>query len=165
MEMIDIVNEKDEVIGQAAHEEIYSSFFNRRIVHVLVFNQKGEMAMQFRSKKKLFCPHHWSTAVVGHVQAGEEYEEAAKREMFEEIGVNLNLEFFSKDTFRNPDQPDHIKFLSTYTAIHEGPFKINVEEVEKFDFFSLDQIQKMIDNKEKFHPELLFLLLKHFSIK
>src|SRR3990167_3639738 len=47
-----------------------------RIVHILLFNEKGEMALQMRSSHKKFCPNHLSTAVGGHVQTGETYEQA-----------------------------------------------------------------------------------------
>ncbi len=59
----------------------------------------------------------------------------------------------------------HLKFLGSFTSIYNGEFKVNLKEVEKMQFFSLKEIQEMINQKEKFHPELLFLLEKHFGIK
>jgi len=165
MEMIDEVNEKDQVIGQVEHDEIYNKSFNRRIVHVLIFNNKGEMAIQFRSKKKRFLPQHWVTSAGGHVQAGENCKDAAIREMEEEIGINLDVEFLYKDVYKNLKEGEHVKFLYTYKLIFDGPFKPNFDEIEKIEFFSLDQIQDMIDKGEKFHPELFYLLNKHYNIK
>jgi len=163
MEFLDIVDDQDEVIAYASIRDIYNKNLPHRIVHVLIFNDKGDMALQKRSKEKDFCPGHWSTAVGGHVQQKEDYLTAAKREFREELGADAELEEFSKDVYLKPDGPK--KFLTTFKAKFNGPFKENPEEVEKVDFFSLDKIQEMINSGEKFHPELLFLLKKHFNLK
>ena len=121
------------------------------------------MALQLRSKDKSFCPGYWSTAVGGHVQSGETYEEAVLREFKEELGTKTEIIFAYKDLYN--DSMGLQKFLVTFKSVSNGPFKVNPKEVEKVEFFSLDKIQEMINDGEKFHPELLFLLEKHFEIK
>lgn len=162
MEFMDVVNEKDEVIGRVLLDEIYDKKLTHRIVHILIFNKKGEMALHFRSSQKSFCPHHWSTPVGGHVMSGESYEEAALRESEEELGIKPKITLLHKDMYE--DQRGIKKFLCTFKAFYEGPFKINPMEVEKLEFFCLCKIQQMINSGDKFHPELLFLLRKHFNI-
>jgi isopentenyldiphosphate isomerase len=163
MEFLDVVNERDEVVGKASQDEIYEKKLSHRIVHVLIFNDRGEMALQLRSRNKSFCPKHWTTSVGGHVKSGERYEEAALREVEEEVGIRKRIELAYKDVYH--DHRGFEKFLVTFKVMFNGPFKINPEEVEKMEFFSLDEIQDMINNGEKFHPELLFLLKKHFDIE
>jgi isopentenyldiphosphate isomerase len=77
MEKLDVVNERDEVVGSAPKDEIYTRSLRHRIVHILIFNDSEEMALQLRSKGMSFCPNHWSTAVGGHVSSGETCEGAA----------------------------------------------------------------------------------------
>src|SRR3989338_2368529 len=96
-ELMDFVNEKDEVIGKALQKDIYGKLLTHRIVHVLIFNDKGEMALQLRSKNKNFVPDHWSTSAGGHVQSGETYEQAALRECEEELGIKLKMQFLFKN--------------------------------------------------------------------
>ena len=163
MEFLDVVNEKDEVIGRAAKKEVYDRKLMHRIVHVLIFNDKGEMALQLRSKNVSFCPLHWSTAVGGHVMSGESYEKAALREMEEEIGIETEIKFAYKDLYHDKRRLLK-KILMTFRSLYNGQFKINTSDVE-LKFFSLEQIQDMIRNDEKIHPELLFLLERHFGIK
>lgn len=151
--MLDVVNEDDVVIGNAPFSQVYKEQLPHRIVHVLIFNDQGDMALQKRSVLKSFCPGHWSTAVGGHVQSGESYEEAALREFQEELGTTAKLEVLRKDFYT-----ERKKFLVTFKAIYNGPFTINPEEVEDVRFFSLEDIKNMIVHGEKFHPELLFLL-------
>ena len=163
MEFLDIVDDQDEVIAYASIRDIYFKKLPHRIVHVFIFNDKDELALQKRSINKDFCPSHWSTAVGGHVQQKESYLEAAKREFKEELGTTAELEEFKKDVYIKPNGPK--KFLTTFKAKFNGPFNENPEEVERVDFFSLEKIQEMVNSGEKFHPELLFLLKKHFNIK
>ncbi|MDO8741375.1 MAG: NUDIX domain-containing protein [Candidatus Woesearchaeota archaeon] len=163
MEFLDSVNENDEITGRASKKEIYEKQLLHRIVHVLVFNDKGEMALQLRSKCTSFCPLHWCTSAGGHAQSGESYEKAALRELKEEIGTMAKIDFAHKDLYTVTG--NFRKFLATFRTVFNGSFKINPVEVEKVEFFSLDKIQKMIKDREKFHPELLFLLRKHFNMK
>jgi isopentenyl-diphosphate delta-isomerase type 1 len=167
MEFLDIVNENDEVIGNASKNEIYEKKLLHRIVHVFVFNDKDQMALQLQSIHKKFCPHHWCTAAAGHVRSGESSEQAALRELEEEIGIHARLTFKYKDfyEYKNSGQSGLRKILISFKTVFNGPFKINQKEVEKIQFFDLGQIQRMIDNGEKFHPELLFLFRRHFKIK
>jgi len=123
---------------------------------------KNELALQLRSKKVSFCPLHWSTPVGGHVQSNENFEEAALREFEEELGLKTKIDFLRKDFYS--DSRGNKKFLVTFKTIFNGPFKPDKEVVEKVEFFSTDEIKKMIIHKEKFHPELLFLLKRHFKI-
>lgn len=160
MEFFDIVDKNDKVIGTAAKDEVFQKKLRHRIVHILIFNNEGKMALQLRGDACKFLPNHWSTSVGGHIQANESYEDAAKREFNEELGTQADLHFFSRDLFTGPDGME--MWLVTYKAEYEGPFKLERGKVDKVEFFSMDEIKQMIINKEKFHPELLFLLRKYF---
>lgn len=168
MEFFDIVDENDNIIERASKKETYEKLLTHRIVHVIVFNKKNEIALQLRSSKVPFCPLHWCTTASGHVRSGETYEEAAKRELKEETGIMLDLNFAYKDKYVYKDHDDIKKFLATFTANYNGQFILSGKEakfeVDRIEFFPLDKIKKMVENQEKIHPELLFLLKKHFNI-
>ena len=156
------VDLEDNILHNVSKQEIYEKKHMHRIVHVLIFNKNNEMLLQLRVNVS-YCPFYWSTSVGGHVQAGETCETAALREYQEELGVQSNLELFSKDFFKGNGGPD--KFLYTFRTVFDGPFKIDKKAVEKVEFFSLEKIKEMIRSGEKIHPELLFILEKHFGIK
>ena len=160
MEFLDVVNGQDEVVGRASKKEVYRRLLTHRIVHIFVFNDKGEMALQLQSRHKAFCPLHWVSAAAGHVKAGESYQEAAARELKEEVGIEKDVSFAHKDLYQNGGLK---KMIATFVGQFNGPFKIRPEEVERIEFFSLEKVKEMMSS-EKFHPELLFLLKRHFDI-
>lgn len=155
-EMLDIVDDRDKVIGRATREEVNRDKLSHRIVHVLVHNDLNEMAMQMRSMKKSYCPGHWSTAVGGYVRLGETYEQAGARESFEELGKLVTLRPFAETIYVTENGTR--KFLNVFEARDNGPFKINPDEVEKVEFFSMNQLSQMLKSGAKIHPELRFVL-------
>jgi len=148
-EILDIVNEKDDVIGQKPRKEVHSSNdFIHRGAHVFVFNSKGELLLQKRSMEKEQYAGFWGD-ITGHIDSGESYEEAARREMKEEIGIEARLEFLMKFRKRFENDQEIIKF---FRCKHEGPFKIDKEEVQFVKFFSLEKIKEMLEKGEDFTP-------------
>ena len=71
MEFLDVVDDQNQIIGQASRDALYADFLNHRIVHIIVVNSTGQVALQLRSKDVSILPNHWCTAAVGHVQVGE----------------------------------------------------------------------------------------------
>tara|TARA_Y100000310_G_scaffold345638_2_gene467578 strand:+ start:2018 stop:2503 length:486 start_codon:yes stop_codon:yes gene_type:complete len=159
MEILDIINQKKEIIGKAPRNEIYAKKLPHKIVHTHLFNKKGELALQLRGPKSTFCPFHWGPTSGGHVASGELNKDAALREFKEELGTSSSIVFQSEDWYEYNGLK---KLLISYKAEYEGPFTLEPGKVEKVEFFSLPKIKEMIDSGEKFHPELLFLLKTHF---
>ena len=87
MEMYDVVDSLDRVIGTATRREIHQKGLLHRSVHILVFNSKGELYLQKRSLNKDENPGYWDTSAAGHVNAGEDYMTSAHRELEEELGI------------------------------------------------------------------------------
>lgn len=158
--MIDVVDENDQVIGVAEREELYQKSLRHRIVHVLVFNKKGEMSLQLRTDKVKFCPNHWSTSAGGHVESGESYEQAAKRELKEELGIEKDLKFIGKDIYNVTDELE--KFVSIYKVIYEGDFNYDKNDISKVKYFPIGEIKNMINSGEKIHPELKYIINKYY---
>ena len=166
MEFLDVVNDKDEVTGRAEKEEVYEKRLAHRIVQVLVFNAKGEMMLQLRSKNKKGYPHYWSPSAGGHVQSGETYDEAATRELEEELGVKADLKLMRKEAFYGKVFWNNLpikKMIAFFSTRHDGPFRMEESDIEKIEFFGMDRIKTMIARGEKIHPELLFFLKKHYG--
>lgn len=156
-EFLDVVDEKNEVVGSAPYDEVYSKRLNHRIIHVLIFNDKGEIFLQQRSAKKNFCPGHWVTSAGGPVQKGETYEQAAKRELKEEIGIQVPLTLIHESPY---DHYKMRKFLQVFRGISEGPFNLNPEEVAGGRWFSIADVRDMVKKNQLIHPELAHVIEK-----
>ena len=76
-EIFDVVNERDEVVGQLSRREVHRQGLMHRAVHILMFNSAGKVFLQKRSMKKDNFPGTWDSSAAGHVDTGEDYDECA----------------------------------------------------------------------------------------
>lgn len=88
-EILDVVNERDEVIGQAERDEVHRIGLVCRLAYVCFYTANREIILQKRSLTKKNDPGKLTTAVSGHVGAGQDYLTAAVRETYEETGVEV----------------------------------------------------------------------------
>ena len=95
-------------IGKASRVECHSqTFLLHPVVHLHVFNSKGELLLQKRSANKDIQPNKWDTSVGGHVDYGEEIETALLRESAEELGIsNFKPIFLFRYEFRSSVEAD-----------------------------------------------------------
>lgn len=130
---------------------------------ILVYNDKGEFALQLRSltenSKPQHYPHHWDFSAAGGINPGETHKIAAIRELKEELGIKADLVYLGSELFISKKFTDK---LFIYKTLHNGPFKINKEEVEKVQFYKIKDIERMLKEDEKFHPEFQFLFKKGY---
>ena len=140
-EQFDLVDKNDQVIGKATRHEVHKHKLLHRAVHVFVFNQKGELFLQKRSRWKDAHPSKWDSSASGHVNAGDTYDETAPREVREELGVNTQVERIGKiAACPNTGQ----EFVHLYRALHNGPFVLPRSEIESGSFFPLQIIERWI---------------------
>jgi 16S rRNA (adenine1518-N6/adenine1519-N6)-dimethyltransferase len=131
-ESFSIVDEYDRVIGSAPRCQVHANNLLHRAVHLLIFNSAEEVFLQLRSRRKDRHPLLWDSSAAGHVNAGEEYDQAAARELREELGVEIPLQRVAKLTAS--DQTDH-EFISLYYGSYDGDLRPNPSEIEAGQFF------------------------------
>jgi len=128
-EYFDVVNQDDVVVGRATRREVHARGLLHRAVHVLVFNRSGELFLQKRSRNKDTAPGAWDSSASGHVDAGEDYDGCALRELGEEIGLEANGPL--KRWLRLPACEDTGReFVWVYRCEAEGPFTLDPDEIE-----------------------------------
>ena len=135
LEPFPVVDEQDQVLGEAARAEVHGNNLRHRAVHILIFNSLGELFLQKRSRWKDRHPLLWDSSAAGHVDAGEEYDEAARRELKEELGVTAELTRLVKLA---ASERTGQEFIWLYRAEHDGPFKLARSEIEHGEFFPID---------------------------
>jgi isopentenyl-diphosphate Delta-isomerase len=153
--MVDVVNKKDEIIGQIPESQVHKNVeVITRAVCVLVYNAKGSIMLQKRSRKMWRFPLHWTASASGTVGRGEEPIDAALRELKEETGIEAKKEDL-KFLFKKYIEID-IKLMTYVFKLVVSKAKNNPDwEVDSLKYFSIKQIKEMIKNKEKISPFLI----------
>lgn len=124
-EILDIVNERDEVIGTAERTRAHAEGLKIRLVYVWFYTPEGRIIMQRRSAQKKSSPNRLICTVSGHVESGSSYLEAAIKETREETGISVgeqDLRLASNVFEETGDAAQYITaaFRACYTYCYRG---------------------------------------------
>jgi isopentenyldiphosphate isomerase len=140
MEMFEIVDEQDRVIGLRPRSQCHGDpTLVHRVAHVLIVNEAGELLLQKRSQRKDIQPGKWDTSVGGHLDPGEDYLAAACREMREELGLGrLPLRFLYHSRIRNEIESENV---ATYLARYSGTVAPDPGEIDQVRYWPTVDIE------------------------
>lgn len=137
LEYLELFDEEDRPLGRIAlRSECHGNpRLIHRTAHVVVFNRQGQLLLQKRTHDRDVQPGKWDTAVGGHLGPGETYEQAARREMNEELGIpgQHSLKYLFNIKFRNEIESENV---GVFTTIYEGPFQVDSLEVDEIRFWN-----------------------------
>ncbi len=147
LEWLDVVDEKDRVIDRAPRDQVHAKGFRHRAVHILLRNRQGHVFLQRRSFLKDTFPGCWDSSASGHVESGEDYDTAMRRELQEEIGWSPGPdETLPEPILRLPAQPlTGAEFVWVYAGTTEGPFELNPSEIIEGRWLPPAEISSWID--------------------
>ncbi len=161
-EWFDLVTPEGKVIGKAPRSAVHGNpNLLHPVVHIHVFNHNGQLFLQKRSRNKDVQPGKWDTAVGGHIHTGEDLHSALQREAAEELGITKGtFHTLYRYVMRNNFESE---LVHTFRLVHNGPFKINREEIQVGRFWKIQEIEANLD-KDVFTPnfEQEFALLKKY---
>ena len=131
-EWFPVVDAADRLLRNAPRAEVHGNNLGHRAVHMLIFNGLGDVFLQKRSRWKDRHPLLWDSSAAGHVNADEGYDEAAKRELKEELGIAVPLEKVLKVP---ASERTGQEFIWLYRGRHDGEFLLDRGEIETGRFF------------------------------
>ena len=149
-----IVNREDKVIGWAPTAEAWASGLIHRIVCVVVRDSQGRILLQKRAPNMKISPGRWD-AVSGHVDVTPDYEESARLELQEELGIeDVVLEvvdyFYCDEPYDNGVAAR--RFIKIFVAYDDkGPGTLGEDEVTEARWFTLAELESLRAD----HPELI----------
>ena len=143
-EIFPIVDEDGNVIGSATRGECHSgSMLLHPVVHLHVFNSKGDIYLQKRPEWKDIQPGKWDTAVGGHVDYGETPGEALCREVREELGItDFHSEFVDKYVFQSKRERELVYVNRT---TYDGEIRPSTEELDGGRFWTMQEIREAME--------------------
>lgn len=164
-EIFDVVNERDEVIGQAPRREVHRTGLRHRAVHVFVFNARGEVFLQKRSMSKDSSPGLWDSSASGHLDSGEDYDACAVRELREEIGLVVSApprRLFKVDACPQTGR----EFVWLYQCASDGPFALHPGEIERGEWFTRERVTLWAGERpQDFAPAFVLLWKKWLAVQ
>ncbi|MEH3115676.1 isopentenyl-diphosphate Delta-isomerase [Pedobacter terrae] len=160
-EQVILVDEEDVPKGQMDKMEAHEKGLLHRAFSVFIFNSKRELLLQQRALSKYHSRGLWTNTCCSHQRIGESNMQAAKRRLMEEMGLECELNFLFKFTYKaifenglTEHEIDHVFFgMSDQLPV------INHEEVESFKYVDLEALVKDIEhNPEAYTPWLRICL-------
>ncbi len=148
MELIEIVDENGNFTGQIMDkEEAHDKNLLHNEVGIFIINDDGKVLLQKRSANKRFSPNKWGLCA-GHVEANESLENAALREIKEEVGLDITskeLIPYGEREITISDSNSHITYFYYIRCNKkENEFAIQTEELSEVKWFNIDEIITMI---------------------
>ena len=139
-ELFPVVNEDGETTGKITRKEAHSGTrILHPVVHLHLFNSKGELYLQRRPLWKDIQPGKWDTACGGHMAYGETPEAALRREVSEELGItDFKPEFLGKYVF---DSKRERELVYVNKAVYDGKVNPSDDELDGGRFWTAEALR------------------------
>ncbi len=148
-----VVNDKDEVISNASLADARKLNLIYRVVFVIAKDKAGRVLLQKRAPTLTMYPDCWDVTASGHVDGGRSYEEAARAELAEEVGIKDAELTEVAHTFTDAPLWNNVqsrRFATMYsTMLSETPKDLGPHEVTEVRWFTEAEIDELLAN----HPE------------
>lgn len=165
MELWDVYDQDRQLTGKTMmRDEPSMQGHFHLVVHVCLFNQKGEMLIQKRQQNKEGWPGLWDLSAGGSALQGETSQQAAQREVLEELGLKLDLHKMRANLSVNFEEGFDDLFLLPY-EVSLTELVLQKEEVAQVAWASMQEILTMIDQGSfiPYYPGLIQYLFENYG--
>lgn len=151
-ETLILVDDNDNPIGTASRDECHKGKGKRhRAFVVFLFNKKGRVLIQFRTKDKL-GGHRWDITATSHVRKGETYDSAAERCLKHELGISVPLQKIGAFVYtENYEGHSENEYCAVLVGKYDGKVYPNKKEIDEIKFPTLEEInQGLSEDQSKY---------------
>ena len=161
-EILDLVDKSDKVISQCSRREVYRQHLhNYRVVHGFLVNSKGQIWVPKRTASKKLFPNALDYSVAGHVETGETYDVAFRRETREEILIDLDRVPWRPLQKLTPANDAHC-FQMIYEIRSDATPEYNRDDFSEARWMSPREIVERIEAGEEAKSDLAFTIKKFY---
>ena len=147
-ELLEIVNQNDQVVGQAKRRTIHKAGLWHRGVHVFLFTSERKLLVQKRSKYKVESPSTLDCSVSEHIKPGEKYLDGALRGLHEELGIDpIGIEYVMKFRMNYGPGDNHISALYE-GVIYDTMIRSDSEEIDQINYYHLSELERLLSQGE-----------------
>lgn len=155
-EYLDIVDKNGNVTGEKELRSIvHEKGLWHRTVHIYFYrtvSNEIELLVHLRSKHKSARPNCWDTRFGGHVEAGQTFEEATKREVLEETGLDIKIDDLLLGRISTYDGGTNKEVTQVYYyEFNDDLERISFDdgEVQEIKWMKISEIRKELENEPK----------------
>ncbi|HEX3099695.1 MAG TPA: NUDIX domain-containing protein [Patescibacteria group bacterium] len=163
-EDLDLVDENDNVIGKKKRSEVYAeNLTNYRVINAFVINAAGRIWIPRRAVNKRIFPSCLDMSVGGHVESGEDYDTALKRETFEELNIDLNITPYTLLGHLSPQEHQVSANMNVYEIKMDETPDYNREDFTEYFWLTPAELFQKIAQGNKTKDDLPVLIKSFYN--
>jgi isopentenyl-diphosphate Delta-isomerase len=148
---IDWVDDEDHPVRVVPRGQALVEGANFRTAHVFVFSLDGELLLQRLAETRERHPGRWGSSVASYLHASETYDQAARRRLFEELGLDAPLTYVGK--IRMQEDGDSLKFVALYRTTADHAEIYEPRQIAELRYWSGQEIvSALCDSPDEFTP-------------
>ncbi len=167
MDKVILVDEQDNVLGSMDKMEAHRQGILHRAFSILIFNSKGELLLQKRSRNKYHSGGLWTNACCSHPTLNESIDDATRKRLKYEMGIDLQPTYVYKFIYEcklNEDLTEH-ELDHVFTGTFDGTPIINLDEVEDWKFVTMQYLREDVYQHPDRYTIWFKLILNHPELK
>ena len=144
-ERVEVLDESGAIVGEAPRTEVITRNLWHRTAFVVVRSSSGAVLAHQRAFTKRLAPGKWDLGFGGACDIGEDWPDAAARELYEEAGIRGTLRQLAEYRW---DGDGSREVGRLYETVSDGPFAFQAEEVETAEFVAVEELDAFLAGHE-----------------
>ncbi|BDP42544.1 nudix hydrolase [Deinococcus aetherius] len=162
-EWLDLVNERDEVVGRVTRGEAWARRLPVRVVNAFVVDSRGELWIPRRTLHKRTFPGCLDMSVGGHVESGEGYEAAFRRETREELNLDVDTVPWREIAAFSPHRTNFSSFMHVYEIRADTAPTYNPDDFSEAEWLTPGHLLRRIEGGDRAKGDLAELVRRCYG--
>jgi isopentenyl-diphosphate delta-isomerase len=151
-----LVDEHDNEVGYRSKSDCHAGHGTlHRAFSIFLFDREGRVLLQQRAAGKPLWPLYWSNSCCSHPRRGENMDEATRRRVAEELGVDARLEFLYKFIYQADfgDAGAEHELCHVYVGTADGEVRVHPGEIADWAWVQPEEVdRRLVSEPESFTP-------------